>query len=438
MQYSEMEDGMLKIAFDTWERLAMEEVERINKIESMADADEDSLNAFGWYMANYNAIMDEFSKRNDNLKFSIEDIFLAVGQQDRSGIFRFYPGSDAYKQYGEQTQGTILYKKKERDELEQSIQQNPLPRTDGIIYLASHTYNDSLDNIEALKSNGFTAKDVMELLTFNFDNAAHAYNEKGTKEIPNTINLKINLDGIDPVIFFLKYIEQIREMGQPILKHDLLKYYCYLHIARPDLLSPDIYQNYLIDADTGDFSNEANFIILDGKSDRGDTLSDDEQKKFSELKSARFQERFRMVSKAMSAPAKLFSKIYKTNRALVLSIVSVISGFEVETISGPENNCPIYWDFDRFSHIMFRHYSGIRIAESPSFSNPDKQPTAFQYVFQDVQRLIKIIIRNLSKEIDSKLSQGKPFTVSGYYYNGNYYNLRIDPDGRLMQFHPLN
>ena len=438
MQYNEMEDGMLKIAFDAWEQMAMSEFKRIQEQEDITKVDKESLNSFGWYMANREAIMNELSRRNDKLKFSIEEIFLAVGQKDRSGIFRFYPGSTAYKQYGEQAQGKILYRKSERDALEQLVQIGQLLRSDGIVRLTSHTYNDSIANIEALKIQGFAAKDVMELLNFTFEEVTHSYAEQGTREIPNTINIEVNFNDIDPVIFSLNLTEQIIEMGRPLSRYDLVKYYSYLHIINPASITQDIANNYLIDKSTGEFSDEVNLIILDGKSNRGDLLTDNEKGKFLELRSARFEKRFQLVSKDLSINKKLYVKIYNKNKGLAMGIASVISGFEIETLSAPENDYVIYWDFDRFSHIMFRHYKGIRITESPSFSDPSKQPTSFQYVFQDIRRLIKIIIKNLSSEIDAKLSQGKPFTKTGYYYNGNYYNLRIDPDGRLMQFHPLN
>jgi hypothetical protein len=437
MLYSEMNDGMLKIALETWERMAMIEIERINEHDDISKVDKESLNAFGWYMSNYSAIMNEFSTRNEKLKFSVEEIFLAVGQKDRSGIFSFYPGSIAYQQYGEDVQGVVIYKKRERDTLEQIVGTMPLPRTDGVILLKSHKYNDTSANIESLKTQGFTAKDVMELRTFAFEDAKHSYADNSTKEIPNTINIELNLDGIDPIGFFIRLTEDIIEMKRPLLKHSLIKYYSYLYLVSPDLITEEIASAYLIDSNTGELSSEVNYIILDGKSDRGDILSDEEQKKLTELKAERFKERLKIVQKALSIPTKLLTKIYQHNRSLLYSILSVISGFETETLSGPESDYPVYWDFDRFSHIMFRHYKGLRIDESPSFSNPDKQPTTFQYVFKDVRRLVKIIINNLSKDIDSKLSEGKQFTISGYYYNGNYYNLRIDPDGRLMQFHPL-
>lgn len=442
MQYREMSDEMLKVAHMTWEHMAMNEIEFINSHEGISNASQESLNAFGWYMHNYQVIMDEFRERTaSKLKFSKEDVFLAVGQADRSGIFRFYPGSAAYQQYGEQTQGKIIYKKRERDMLEQAVQLNPMPRTDGVICLTSHTYNDSKENIEALKEQGFSAKDIMELLNFSFDDSTPSYTKEGIKEIPNTINIKVDLSGIDPVISYVRLTEDLMRMAEPLIEHDLVKYYAYQYILNPESITPEIEAKYLVDGTTGEFTSHVLLTILDARLERGPDLSDEELQQYQSLKNKLTQERLHTILNGLGVSKKTYAKLHKSHKEVFYGIYSILINFETETISGLENKHPVYWDFDRFSHIIIRHYEGLKIAESTYFSKPNQTPSAFQYTYRDVVRLVKIIVKHLATEIDAKLSKGESFAMfgdQGYYYNGNYYAIRIASDGRLMQFHPID
>ncbi|GAA4501438.1 hypothetical protein GCM10023172_23280 [Hymenobacter ginsengisoli] len=439
--YSELDDKMLAIAHMTWEQMATQKLEQIQSVGGFDKANQEDLNAFGWYMHHYAAIMDEFKTRMQALKFSIQEIYQYVGRTDRSGIFRFYPGSPAHRQFGEEAQGVVLYSKRERDTLEQEIQSSPVPRTDGVIRIKSHKYQESEQNVDLLKSQGFEVTEVMELLTFSMDdNAPHIYADKAIKEIPNTIDIKLNLNGIDPAISFLHLIEYQKEAGVPIPRHEMVRYYAYLSFIKPESVTHEIASEYLIDPDTGAFSDEITYEILNAKFDRGDELSTLEQEQFKAVSSKIITGRVELVLKGLGISKKTYAKLRQSNSEAFWGIIGIARDFQTETVSGPESKYPIFWDFDRFAHVLTRHYKGFKIAESTYFSNPVQQPTAFQYTYRDTIRLVKIVVKNLSKEIDARLSNGEPFSRQGqqaYYYNGNYYAIRIAPNGRLMQFHPL-
>ncbi|MEJ7780844.1 MAG: hypothetical protein WKF68_14780 [Daejeonella sp.] len=112
----------------------------------------------------------------------------------------------------------------------------------------------------------------------------------------------------------------------------------------------------------------------------------------------------------------------------------VLLSFKDETLTEHVTQYPIYWDEERFIHIYGRHYVDYFI----NFST--YKGTHFQYSYKDIRRLVCLILKSLQNEIESSLSnewQYDKYGDQGYYFNGNYYTLRID-NGRLMTFFPMS
>jgi hypothetical protein len=66
--------------------------------------------------------------------------------------------------------------------------------------------------------------------------------------------------------------------------------------------------------------------------------------------------------------------------------------------------------------------------------------TRFQYTQKDIKRILKIAIEKLVDQINDRLSSGNDLRVfedKSLYFNGNYYALRIEKDGRIDSFYPL-
>ena len=71
-----------------------------------------------------------------------------------------------------------------------------------------------------------------------------------------------------------------------------------------------------------------------------------------------------------------------------------------------------------------------------------KEKTSFPYKAQDLEMLIEQVIGRVRDEYEehTKTRPTSNFTRVGsmaVHFNGDYYHIRIEPDGRLTQFHPL-
>lgn len=375
------------------------------------------------------AVSEELEKRNDKLSFSLEDVYKLVGQHDSSYCsVEFFPGTTAYKNYGESVHGLVWYKKKDREELDIVIADNNYQRNNGTIYLDSGSQDKKLNH--ALQYEGFEASDIKALYQVG-DEKSKVYKQTGIKEIPNTIDIKIesNFD-----VFAAKQyvLEGYLKMGFSLPFHDLIIYNRNLFLFYPNQIKEEEINLYLRNQDKTTFSEEADYLIHDIKVHKN-IATEEEFNHWSDLLKLRSEKRMNDIRQHLGISSKVIDNMFLNDKKKYMTLFQSTGMFETETLAYLGPKACIYWDFERFIHIFFRHnpYFFIKVSTKG-------QGTNFQYNFQDIIRVAKIVLQQLRDDINSKLYLGKSFSVNGHYYNGNHYQLRIDPDGRLMQFHPLD
>jgi len=97
----------------------------------------------------------------------------------------------------------------------------------------------------------------------------------------------------------------------------------------------------------------------------------------------------------------------------------------------------VYLDLERFLHIYARHVTETHVGGQFAVK------TVFQYKYDDIIRIIQAVIESEATAIQEHLAagSGKNFLRMGkrsIYYEGHYYRVEIESDGRLLTFHPYN
>ena len=95
---------------------------------------------------------------------------------------------------------------------------------------------------------------------------------------------------------------------------------------------------------------------------------------------------------------------------------------------------PIWLNYERFLHIFLEHVNEVNLGGN------FEDKTKFQYLIDDIFRLIEIVIDSIEYEIQKHFVEksGKNFKRHGemaVYYKGDYYVIAINPDGLLMTFY---
>lgn len=365
------------------------------------------------------------------LNHSIQNIFIQVGQFDRYAIFDFYYGSEAYHKYGATVYGHIIYTPSERAKLKSEINSDNISNNDGLVRLAGALQDTAVN--ELLRKEGFWARDIRSMGTLDVGPIKNQYDNTDVKDIPNTIKVDFSPDYFDAERLQLYLYRKRMEEGIPLIPAEKRKYYSLILLLESEKLSDDDKTTFLKDPQTGRFYDDVLITIFETMV-RADRENSPFKVALSNALANRRKARIAFICRHLGISTRHIDKLKTENNEAWTELMRLVYGFEDETLTLWGWTQHVYWDFERFIHIYLRHYKKFLIEESSK-----GQGTGFQYTLKDIRSIINIVLEANKDEIESRLKEGKGFHIQndkGHYFNGNYYSLRIDPDGKLMQFHP--
>ncbi|MGM9478410.1 hypothetical protein ACS5PU_18435 [Pedobacter sp. GSP4] len=417
--------------------IAQENVEDFSaQMEQETDVESGKFKQLAEYLLNSSiwegTVLAEIEKRQkEKLNFSVEDLFVHAGQYDKFVSVEFYRNSDAFAKYGESVNGMIVYGRKQRKDLTGSILVENYERNDGIILFNSKVKDQELN--WQLKTEGFLASEVCSISTFTEDPNEVVYRKPGKREIPNTITIPFDFEGFELPVMENQQTSWKFKKNTKVLSHELTRYFTNELIMGKDI--PEAIKLEFLYDDTGSQFKEDVLIQFYGYGYEKQLLDQNQKNLLNKLLKSRADRREGLLKGDLSISNKRFEQFkldfpdaYRQTRAAFLK-------FTDETLSENETQHPVYWDEERFVHIYGRHYVDHFINMSTY------KGTHFQYSFKDIRRLLCLVLKSLEDEIEAALSSGRNYNKygdQGYYFDGNYYTLKIDADGRLMTFFPMS
>jgi hypothetical protein len=363
------------------------------------------------------------------LNHSVENIYSQAGQYDHYTVLDFYFKSPSYLTYGSHVHGLLLYMPSERAILEEAIQPGNNSNHDGIIRMNSNLKDEELH--KRLATEGVPASDIRRVSVVNAGNNKKAYKGIGVKQIPNTINVKFKSTKDGPYTLALLNFKHRIEAGLPLIPSEELKYQTLRFLIDGEL---ELYKQHLVDPNTNRAYNEALIIIGGYAYNAMDDKRPVIKTMFNDALKQRRIERTSYIKKHFGVSDRHLEQFKEENPEAWKELMRYVLAFDSEVIEVWEWKYPVWWDFERLSHIYLRHYSNFFIKGSSK-----GQGATFQYLVKDIRRLIGIVLKANQADIESHLSANKPYDKygeQGYYYNGNFYEFRIDATGRLMTFYP--
>jgi hypothetical protein len=386
-----------------------------------------------WYKQElYNFENDINEQRKQSFQFSVEELYYGFGQFDKYVGIEFHKFSEAARKYGRHIGGVFVYGKTERQNLEIIITSDNVPRTNGLVKI-DISPNDKIDatKVSELLEAGFTVGDIYQIDSSNTP-LVNAYAKEGKKEIPNTINIEFDPRGIDGIKLALHNLNLRFDHGATLIESEWNQYLGYNIYYDPTLKELNSIKSKIYDPN-GLMKKGVRFYELAAKQKNSET-SEEERKEFSQLIKERRIERLEVLKKELTKTninsleefqekhPDIFFEIYKT---------SLI--FDDDTFTISKSPIPVYWDFKSYLHIYLRHCDELQ---------PEghfKLKTPFAYSQKNIRRILKIAIEKLEDRIQERLSKGLDFRMYGektLYFNGNYYSIRIESNGRVDSFYP--
>jgi hypothetical protein len=433
---TKINDGMLYLLNDMVEnQVANAKKELSELLEENIERRKFLTTQVGYYESELKKFKEEIEKQlSEKFQFSIEELYAMYGQYDNKYIsIEFHKFSDSAIKFGRNIGGVLIYYKKEREELENVISNENVPRTNGLVKIdCSKDEKLSNEKIKELIEKGFISGDIYEVLATDYP-ASKSFNKTGKKEIPNTITVNIDPTDFDPNRAYLWLYGQRIKNGDVLIDEEITKFCGLSLFLKPGSENYDYIKENGFDAN-GQKLSKVRFYELEAKLYATD-ISGEEILEFNEFLKARKSQRIEAIrAEIKRSTNKRLDQFEGEYPEIYSELHKARVQFETESLEYYEVVTPIYWDFEGFLHIYLRHCDELAI--EGHFENKTK----FQYSQKDIKRILKIAIEKLKPKINEKLKEGSDFRVYGdrsLYFNGNHYSLHILADGRVAAFHPM-
>lgn len=368
-------------------------------------------------------------KKHGSMNFSYEELYSIYGQYDTFVTLDFHQGSEAYNKFGQSLKGTLKYTLEQREELERSLKLKHVPRSSKrILFSPFILHNLSEEQKKSLDKDGILNDDISSVSSVN-RLRKKVYSEKGKKEIPNQIKLDVNISEKESYMMMFGLYKTKLKDGCELTNIEKNDFYALKLYFDPKNITTEESQ-YIIDNETNKqkFSIREKYLKIKF-SYVG--LTEEENKEIHDIWNIQFKEKEAILKKEIQRSGNNWNSLSLEQQVKLLDIAC---NFEDEVLLSWSKS--IWWDSERFLHIMIRHVSDFQ-------NGKYKEKTAFQYEFPNIRELIKSVILSVEKEIEEEfnVNPNKNFNRQGkraVYFNGNYYKVEIEPLGRLLTFHPYN
>jgi hypothetical protein len=369
------------------------------------------------------------------MNFSLEEIYSMYGQYDKFVTLEFEYSSEEYKKFGFRLMGTFLFDLNDRIDLEKTLQKDEISRTDRKIKFSPSDLEELTDAQKTdLDRDGILASSIYLVSTLDLPKK-NRFRELGKKEIENVMHIKApefsGWEELNRVRF--GFLNSRYSKGQNLSPQELVQYWAFR-------------KHFNINHDKEDFkqvfeNGKQNFIekirLEELRAKYQELIiTEEEIEEFAKLVVKEIVYKNEVIDKEITHSTDRINEISNTYGSELENLKKICRGFDEKIIAFGEKT--IFLEFERFVHIYARHVAETQIGEK--FVN-DK--SVFQYKFDDIIRVIKMVVESVNNEIQEHFKQtpNKPFRRMGsrsIYIDGHYYRVEIEPNGKLKDFHPYN
>jgi len=369
------------------------------------------------------------------MNYSLEEIFSTNGQYDKFVTLEFIYDSEEYRKFGYRIMGTFLFTLEERTELEKVITSENIPRTDKKIKFKPSEL-EQLTNAQKtdLDKDGILCSSIQSIYVTDYPKT-NRFRTRGKKEFQNVMNVKApNFSGweeLNRVQFGFLNSRYTKNSG--LTPQETIQYWAYRKHFKIGLDQPD-YLEIIANGDDA-FNNKVRLEELRARYQEL-SITEDEIKEYVVLFIEDVKLKNEIVNREIARSTERLNNITENYGLELENLKTICRGFDDKVIAFGDKM--IFLDFERFVHIYARHVAETQIGER--FAG---QKSVFQYKFDDIMSLIKMVVESVNDEIQEHFKnnpeqQFRRMNSRSVYFDGHYYRLVIEPDGSLLDFHPYN
>jgi len=251
------------------------------------------------------------------------------------------------------------------------------------------------------------------------------------KEIENVMKIKFDTSDVDLDRMQLGFLSARLKNGYGLSPNEKNQYLgLQIYFNKNFDIEKD--KANIIDSESGNIKDDIQYYYLKVKFVNSET-NKEEIKELETLIKIRAQTNVSLLIAELNRASEKIKDTITSNQATFKSLVKLCTNFESDLLL--PHKIPIWWDFERFLHIYLRHVKEIKMGER------FEDKTIFQYKLEDVKFIIKAVLQIVYNEIEEFFNSNpnKNFVRIGkrsIAYDGNYYRVEVEPNGRLITFHP--
>lgn len=353
--------------------------------------------------------------------FTQEQIYEYAGAEDRVATLRFRPNSESANLYGSLLTVVFVYTIKERKAFE-----NDITSLNNKKNVKAKNLLKELDEtlFAKLLNEGIPTLDIIEMTVAPATKSNNTFSSKELRT-PNVLYIPVHScsNGKD-ILWMYGGLRRIIADGTAITPEERARYLAYKIILEPQKLS---------DTEKNEMSSpEVAYYILTWK-ETANRLSEMDKNLLIQLRTNRVNKRLELVEKELQnmglSLAKLSEK-YPQQKQLLLEKVINFS----EKRYNLAGKHLLYMSFESFLHIYLRHVKELTV------DNQFSERSKFQLAEKDIEATMDIVLHAINDEYQKykEANPSKNFYRKGskaYYYNGDYYDIYIKPDGQISTFY---
>jgi hypothetical protein len=366
---------------------------------------------------------------NKNLeKYTIEEIYELVGKKDKTAQVRFFPGTKSAQKFGLDVTVVFIYTQAEREQLDEMVKAGS--KTSGMVRTKYLVGDLNKDVIRELEQTGINSDDIFEILYFKTDpaNTFHSQEIRTIKKTILTISPKPKGGDYNWIYGFKKKL--VRE-GIGMTPNERLLYMALKLYFESNELSDDE-KHEIYEDDNATLRPALEWEYLPIKLNRGEA-SEVELKRLGVLLADRRNRNIELLDKYLQEAGSGFKKLARSNIDQAVSLLMKIEKFKERKFS-VTGKFAVFLDIDGFLHIYMRHVLEMKV--NAHFEHKDN----FQWAIEDVTTVMEHVMLQIDKEVQEHFmnNPGKRYSRYGQkavYFEGDYYTVHIEPDGRISTFH---
>ncbi len=358
--------------------------------------------------------------------FTQEEIYAYAGAKDRVATLTL--SQESARVYGETLTVAFVYYQKERIALEKDkTALNDISNVKAKELLGEL---DSSLHAQLLKD-GVPTKDIVEMLVGPETENQNTYTSSHLRK-PKVLEIPFESKGNgDDIRFMYGALCHFISNGIELTPEEHNEYLAYKIVLEPEKLT-EKEKAEIFDENGKIVNQEVAYFWLMWKNNAGQ-LTEKNKEDLMQLAKNRIVNRFELADKELENMGLSLDKLVNNYPEKANLLISRIINFHERRYNIVGRHL-LYMSFKSFLHIYLRHVKEL------SVENQFGERSKFQLAEKDLNSTMNIVLEALNDEYQKYKDEhpNNRFFRKGnmaYYYNGDYYDIDILPDGQIGSFY---